>query len=131
MANELMTSGDLGPWNLCVWWTRAMATKAVILLELLFVNFYYIDQPTMSDGAFKALCEIRILAMEPLSNRLVCVARSKSSNDLPVVAIATDGLQYCPLPGSFFPQTSVICVQSICIISYLAIVILEVGIILS
>ena len=69
-----------------------MATKAIILLALQFVYLDYIDQPTMSDGAFKALCEIWIFVVEPFSDRLVCVAPTKSADDLPVVAVAPDGL---------------------------------------
>lgn len=68
-----------------------MATEAIILLALMFINLDYIDQTMMSDGAFQALCVIRIFIMEPLSDRLVCVTPTKSADDLSVVAIAPDG----------------------------------------
>lgn len=90
MADELMTDGDLGPWNVCVWWSRAMATKAIILLALLFVKLNYIDQPVMSDGVLQPLYVLRIFMMEPLGDRLVCVTPTKSADDFPVVAITPD-----------------------------------------
>ena len=68
-----------------------MATKAIILLALLFVNLDYVDQPMMSDRAFQALCVIWIFMMEPFSDRLVCVTPTKSADDLPVVPIAPYG----------------------------------------
>ena len=103
MPDELVTNGDLGPWDLYQWWTRALATKAVFLLELPFIKLDYIDQPTMSGQAFKASCEIWVFVVKPLSDGLVRIAPPKSADDLPVVVIAPDGLYYCLLPGTFFP----------------------------
>ena len=82
-------------------------------------------------GSFKASCEIWVFVVKPLSDGLVRIAPPKSADDLPVVVIAPNGLYYCLLPGTFFPQVSVVCVQSIGIISYLTVVVLEIGVLLS
>ena len=87
MTDELVTSGDLSPWNRYFRWTRALAAKAIFLLTFHFIELDDVNQPTMSDRGFKALCEIRVFKAEPLSDGLVRVAVTKSADDLPVVAI--------------------------------------------
>ena len=106
-------------------------SKAIVLPALHFIELDYIDHPTMSGWRFEPPCEIWVFLLKPLSDRLVCVASTKSANDLTIVAISSNGFQYCPLPGTLFPQIFVICVQGIGIISYLTVVGLEVGIILA
>lgn len=108
-----------------------MPTKAVFLLALQLIELDDIDQPTMSGRCFKALCEIWVFKVEPLCNGLMRVASTKPADDLPVMAIAADSLQYRPLPQTFFPQISIVRVQIIGIISYFAVVALEIGIVLS
>ena len=69
--------------------------------------------------------------VKPLSNGLVRVVPMRSADNLPVVAIAPNSLEYRLLPGIFFLQTTVFCVQGAGIISYLRVVVLEIGIILA
>ena len=131
MPYEAVALGDLGPWDPRFRCIRVLATKAIFVLALSFVKLYHIDQSTVSGRRFKAYRKIWIFLLEPLSNRLVRVAIPKSADDLAVVAIAPNCTQYRPLPGTLFPQSLVVCVQIVGIISYLTIVVFEDDIVMS
>ena len=85
----------------------------------------------MSCWRLKASCKIGVFLVEPLSDGLMRVAVTKSDNDLSIVAIPPNGLQDCSLPGTFFPQISVVRIQGVGIVSDLTVVALKVCIVLS
>ena len=43
MTNEPVTYSNPGPWILCSWWIRALASKAIIVLALHLIEPHYID----------------------------------------------------------------------------------------